>query len=72
MWIVVEQLKIFVLEVKKIFDLRVDAHSGLRAEVSGKLQLRLFDMVAVQMRIAKRVDEIAGLKPTNLCHHHGE
>ena len=72
MRIVVEQLKVFELEIEKIFHFRIDAQDGQRSEVTTELQFCLLYVVAIQVRITKCMDEISGLKTTNLRHHHGQ
>ena len=43
-----------------------------RARLASELQLRLLEMICVEMQIAERVDEFAGFQSANLRHHPGE
>ncbi len=40
-----------------------------RPRLARKLQLRLLDVVAVEVQVAKSANEIARLQPANLCDH---
>ena len=44
--------------------------SGKLPRFAGELQVRLFDVVGVQMQIAKRVDKGSRFEATNLRNHH--
>ena len=68
--IVILQREVLVLEVEDALDLGVDAHLRQRARVTGKLQLGLFHVVGVDVRVAEGVHEVLGLQPANLRHHH--
>ena len=50
------------------FNFMVGSGNGLRDE----LQLHLFQMVTVNMHIAKSMNKLARLQTDNLCHHHSE
>ena len=70
MWIVVNQLKVLKLKVKQVLHLWIDNHLGQCACIATELQLHLLDMIEIDMRIAKRVHEVAHLQARHLCHHH--
>ncbi|EOC45611.1 hypothetical protein NM2005040_1608 [Neisseria meningitidis 2005040] len=59
------QLEIFKLEGKQIFDFRIDFHHWQGARFAFQLQCGLLEMVAVQMRVAKRMDTIRTLAPSS-------
>ncbi len=46
--------------------------AGSCARRARKLQARLLEMVEIEVRVAEGVDELAGLQPGHLRHHHGE
>ena len=49
MGIVADELEVLVLEVEERLDVGVEFHLGQGAWLSGELELRLFDMVQVEM-----------------------
>jgi len=56
------QFKILELEVVD-FSPSDSTSSAATDVVAGELQLRLLDVVAVEMQVAEGVDEFAGLRP---------
>ena len=69
MWIVVRQLEILILEIEDTFYLRVQCHVRQRTGLTRQLQLDLFQMVVVDVRIAQGMYEIACLQAGYLRHH---
>src|SRR5690606_7083149 len=56
--LVVEQLEIIVFKFKNIGDSRIDAHVRQRSRFPGQLELHLLEVIAVQVCVAERVDEL--------------
>ena len=67
---VIFQPEILEAEGEKVLHFRVDPHRRQRLGRARKLLARLLEMVGVEMRVAQRMDEIAGLQPGHLRHHH--
>ena len=65
------QHEILATEVKQVLDGRIEPHAWQGARRPGELQPGLLQMIAVKVRIAKRVDELAGRKPADLRGHQG-
>ena len=74
MWmkLIILQRKIFVLKAVNVFYRRINFHSGQWKRSTAQLQVDLLFVVAVNVYIAKRVDEIATVKVANLRYHHSE
>ena len=72
MWIVAGELEIFEFEAVDVFDLWIQFHARQWPEITGKLLVRLVEMVFVKMEIAERVNEIARREIDDLRHHHCE
>src|SRR5882757_3084907 len=70
--IVAFERKVLVTEREDILDVRIDLHDRQWTRRPRQLQPRLFQMVGVEMRVAERVHEIAGLQPRHLRDHHGQ
>jgi signal peptidase I len=70
--LIIFQSKIFEPEAKDVFYGRVEFHHRKRIGFPGELQLRLFEMVVVQMNVSERVDELAGLEIAYLGDHQGQ
>src|SRR6478735_11904364 len=68
--VVAFERKILVAERENILHIRIDLHHRQRPCRPRQLQPRLFEMVGVEMRVAERVHEIAGLEARHLRHHH--
>ena len=64
--------EVFVLELEDVLHLWIDAHTRKLSRFAGKLQMNLVEVVEVDVRVARRVDEVARLKPAHLRHHHAE
>ena len=71
MWprIVVFQFEIFKVEIENILYVRIQLHRGERARSSRELQARLFQMVEIEMRVARSVNEVARAESSHLRHH---
>ena len=69
---VTHKLEILEFEIEDVFDVGVHVHFRKREEIAGKLFFHLFQMVRVDMRVAERMDEIAGFQAAHLRDHHGE
>jgi hypothetical protein len=72
MGIVANQFKILELEFVDFFHRRIQFHLRQRTRLARELQLRLLDVVLVEMQIAEGVDEIAGLQAADLRDHQRE
>ena len=70
--VVIQEFEILEAEIKNRFDRRIDPHRRQRSRLASQLQPRLLQMVRVQVRIAKRVDEVTRLKSRDLGNHHCE
>src|SRR5947208_2212985 len=70
--IVAFERKVLVAEREDILHVRIDLHDRQRTRRPRQLQPRLFKVVGVEMRVAERVHEIAGLQSRHLRHHHGQ
>ena len=55
--------EVLIDEIEDRVDLRIEAHRGQRARRAAELQPRLFEVVQVEVRVAERVDEVAGSSP---------
>ena len=62
----------FVLEIKEGLDFRVEPHPGEGTGLAGKLRGNLLEVVPVDVRVARGMDELARLQPADLCDHHRE
>ena len=69
MEIVVDQFKVLVLEIEEALDIGIEFHLRQGTGLTGQLELRLFDVVQIEMGITRGVDEVACLKACDLCHH---
>src|SRR5579883_86728 len=72
MRIVVFEGEILVAEGEQILGGGGKPHGRQRARRARELQARLVEMVQVEMRVAERVDEVAGRETCHLRHHQGE
>ena len=61
---------ITALEIKYAFHIGIDFHLRKRFRRSAQLQLRLLDVVVIEMHIAKSMDELACLQSANTGNHH--
>src|ERR1700722_20397439 len=64
--------EVFIAEREDILHRRVDLHHRQGAPRTRQLQPRLLQMVRIQMRVAERMNEVAGLEAGDLGHHHGQ
>ena len=70
--IVVFEREILKTERVDVPHFRVDSHGREGSGVPGQLQLSLFDMIRVKVRIPKAMDEVTCLVTENLRNHHRE
>src|SRR5215210_212225 len=63
---------VVVSEVEQRAHGRIEPQLGKRPQRAGELQAGLLQVVGVEVGVAERVDEIAGLEPRRLRHHVGE
>ena len=70
MRVIIHQLKVFVLEVEDVLHVGINLHLGQWTRLAGELQIHLFQMIEVQVRVADGVNEVAGLQARHLSHHH--
>ena len=61
MRVVIFEFEILEMKRKNILHLRIDGHGRQRTRRARQLQPRLIEMVGIQMRVAERVHEVAGL-----------
>ena len=66
---IIDQLEIAVLKLEDPFLRRIELHLRRREGFAGQLQLCLFEVIEVQVRIAERMNKFAGLQLADLCHH---
>lgn len=69
MRVITGQVEIFVFEIEDVFYVRIYFHPGKRTRFAGKLKLYLFEVIAIDMSIPQRMNEISGYKSCRLCHH---
>src|SRR5688572_13441 len=72
MRVVADQLEVLELEVVDVLHRRVQLHLRQRPGLAGQLQLRLLQMIAVEMQVTKSVNEGARLQATHLRDHQRE
>ncbi len=68
--LIVAQLEIFILEIKNILHIWIDVHDGEFAGSAGKLSPHLVEMIVIDMRIAKGMDEFTRFQACHLRDHH--
>ena len=69
-WVVISQFEVLILEVEDALHVGVDFHLRQMARLASQLQLRLLNVVEVEVGVASRIDKIAQLEVAHLCHHH--
>ena len=69
-WVVVFEREVFELEIEYALNLGIDDHARKRTRIARHLQLDLLEVVAIDVGIAKCVDELTSLESGDLCHHH--
>ena len=69
MRIVIFDGNIFVAERENVFHVGIELQGRERARLTGKLAGDLLEVIAVNVRIAERVDEIADSEPADLRDH---
>ena len=69
MMLIIFQRKILERKFKNVFYCRVQFHSGQSKRCSAQLQVYLLHMIAVNMHVAKRMNEFARLQIAHLGNH---
>jgi hypothetical protein len=69
MRLVAFEFEVAVLERENIALVGVNPHLRGRVRRAGELGARLVEVVHVEVSVAERMDEVAGLKPGYLRHH---
>src|SRR5262249_25876636 len=72
MRLVILQREVFVLEREDVLHVGIELHLRQRIGAARKLLARLIEVVQIEMRVAERVNELAGLQSSDLRDHHGE
>ena len=62
-WIIINQLEVFVLEVEDILHVRIDFHLRKGARLAGELCRNLLKMIDIDMRIARLLQPLKALEP---------
>ena len=69
---VIDQFEVLVTEVEYIVHLGIDLHLRRWHGLSGQLQVRLLQVVHIQVRVTQRMHELAGLQAGYPGNHQGE
>ena len=69
---VIGDFEILVGEIVQILYSFVQPHVWQGERLPGQLQICLFKVIAVQVSIAQRMNEVTGLQAADLGHHQGE
>ena len=69
---VIDQFEVLVVEIKNTAYPGIDLHLRRRQGFSGQLQVRLLQVVHIQVRVTQRMHELAGLQAGYLGNHQGE
>jgi len=69
MRVVAFQREILELKIVDVLHRRIQLHLRQRTRFARELELRLFQMIRVEMQIAEGVDKIARFQVAHLCHH---
>ena len=72
MCLVTDQLKILVAEIKNTFYLGIDLHLRGWQGLPGQLQVRLLQVVHIQVRVTQCVYEFTRFQTGYPGHHQGE
>src|SRR5258706_2631963 len=72
MRIVADEFEIFVLKIVDVPDRRVQLHDRQSARFARQLKAGLFDVVIVEVEVAKGMNECSRLEIADLRHHQGE
>ena len=68
--VIIFKSKILETNSEQRSDIGIDPHPRQRPRLTRQLQPCLVQVVLIQMRIAERVHEIAGLELRHVCDHH--
>lgn len=71
-WRISRNLEIIELEIENILDFPLYGQLWQFRRVASELQIRLFEMVEIQMGIAERVDKVPRLQPGHVSNHFSE
>src|SRR3569623_3273847 len=66
-----DQLEIFITKIEQRSDCGIEDHARHWIRRTLQLQFRLFEMIEIELSIAERVHEIAGLEARHLRDHQG-
>ena len=72
MGLIVEQLKVLVAEVEDRVHFSLELHARRGEGLPSELQLRLLQVISVQVGVPQGVDERAGLEAGDLSDHQGQ
>ena len=67
--IISEQFEVFIAEVEDITYFRIEFHLREGTRIARQLQFHLLEMIVIDMRIAKGMDELTGFETGNMCNH---
>ena len=70
MWIVVDEFKVFVLEIEDTLYFGVNFHLGQGAWLACELKLHLLQVIAVDVCVAEGMYKLAWLETCHLSYHH--
>ena len=69
---VIDQLEVLVTEIKNVVHVGIDLHLRRRQGISGQLQVRLLQVIHIQVRVTQCVHELARRKTGHPGHHQGQ
>ena len=69
--LVINQFEIRVIKIGNVLDFGIDFHFGEGVRLAGQLQLGLFKVVQIYMRVTKCMHKFTNLISTYLGDHHG-
>ena len=69
---VIHQLEIVETEIEQGPDTRIQMHPGQREWLPGELQMRLVQVIEIEVGVPEGVNEIAGPEAGYLRHHQGQ
>src|SRR5690625_2100286 len=72
MSLVVAQVKILMAEVEQVADRRIEMHGRQSKGRACKLQIGLFEVIQVKVRITKGMHEDPQFQVADLGNHHGQ
>ena len=69
-WVVIDELEVFVFEVEDVLDVWIDLHLLEDARLTAELGRHLLEMIDIDMSVSCSVDEFSRLETAYLCDHH--